>query len=172
LAAALEANSEHPIAEGILVKAKELELKPPQATNFNAITGKGVEATVDGKSVKIVSPRYLQDEGISTPEAAQDNEGETIVFVLLAGELAGFISLSDRIRPESAKAIGTLHENGIKTVMLTGDNQAVAASVSRKLGMDDFFAEVLPDQKLDKVKALQEKGEYVAMTGDGVNDAP
>ncbi|MCB9294872.1 MAG: cadmium-translocating P-type ATPase [Lewinellaceae bacterium] len=172
LAAALEANSEHPIAEGILVKAKELELKPPQATNFNAITGKGVEATVDGKSVKIVSPRYLQDEGISTPEAAQDNEGETIVFVLMAGELAGVISLSDQIRPESAEAIGTLHENGIKTVMLTGDNQAVAASVSRELGMDDFFAEVLPDQKLDKVKALQEKGEYVAMTGDGVNDAP
>ncbi|MCO6488760.1 MAG: copper-translocating P-type ATPase [Phaeodactylibacter sp.] len=172
LAAALEANSEHPIAEGIMAKAKELELKPPQATNFNAITGKGVQAAVDGKPVKVVSPRYLEDEGIGIPEAAQKNEGETVVFVLLDGELAGFVALADQVRPESAEAVKTLHQNNIKTVMLTGDNQAVAASVSRELGMDDFFAEVLPDQKLDKVKALQEKGEYVAMTGDGVNDAP
>ncbi|MCB0593774.1 MAG: cadmium-translocating P-type ATPase [Lewinellaceae bacterium] len=172
LAAALEANSEHPIAEGIMAKVKELGLQTPSADNFNAITGKGVEATVEGKQVKVVSPRYLADEGISTPEAAENDGGETIVFVLLDDELAGYIALADQIRPESAEAIQTLHKNGIKTMMLTGDNKAVAASVSRELGLDDFFAEVLPGQKLDKVKALQEKGEYVAMTGDGINDAP
>ena len=172
LAAALEANSEHPIAEGIMDKVKELGLETPSADNFNAITGKGVEATVEGQQVKVVSPRYLNDEGINIPEAAENDGGETIVFVLLDDELAGFIALADQIRPESAEAIQTLHKNGIKTMMLTGDNKAVAASVSRELGLDDFFAEVLPDQKLDKVKTLQEKGEYVAMTGDGINDAP
>jgi len=172
LAAALEANSEHPIAEGIMDKAKELGLQIPKADNFNAITGKGVEAIVEGKQVKVASPRYLDEEGISIPKAVQNDGGETIVFVLLDGELAGFIALADQIRPESAQAIKTLHENGIKTVMLTGDNKAVAESVSRELGMDDFFAEVLPDKKLEKIKALQEKGEFVAMTGDGVNDAP
>ncbi len=172
LAAALEANSEHPIAEGIMGKAKELGLQIPKADNFNAITGKGVEAIVEGKQVKVASPRYLDEEGISIPEAAQNDGGETIVFVLIDGDLAGFIALADQIRPESAEAIKTLHENGIKTVMLTGDNKTVAESVSRELGMDDFFAEVLPDQKLEKIKALQEKGEFVAMAGDGVNDAP
>ncbi|MCB0563962.1 MAG: copper-translocating P-type ATPase [Phaeodactylibacter sp.] len=172
LAAALEANSEHPIAEGIMDKLKELGLETPSADNFNAITGKGVEATVEGKQVKVVSPRYLNDEEINIPEAAENDGGETIVFVLLDDELAGFIALADQIRPESAEAIQTLHKNGIKTMMLTGDNKAVAASVSRELGLDDFFAEVLPDQKLDKIKALQEKGEYIAMTGDGINDAP
>ena len=90
----------------------------------------------------------------------------------LDDKLAGFIALADQIRPESAESIQTLQENGIKTMMLTGDNQAVAAKVSRQLGLDDFFAEVLPDQKLEKIKALQESGEFVAMTGDGVNDAP
>ena len=172
LAAALEANSEHPIAEGIMDKVKELGLETPSADNFNAITGKGVEATVEGQQVKVVSPRYLNDEGINIPEAAENDGGETIVFVLLDDKLAGFIAMADQIRPESAEAIQTLHKNGIKTMMLTGDNKAVAASVSRELGLDDFFAEVLPDQKLDKVKTLQEKGEYVAMTGDGINDAP
>ncbi|MCB0551097.1 MAG: heavy metal translocating P-type ATPase, partial [Phaeodactylibacter sp.] len=172
LAAALEANSEHPIAEGIMGKVKELGLQTPPADHFNAITGKGVEATVEGKQVKVVSPRYLNDKGINIPDAAENDGGETIVFVLLDDKLAGFIALADQIRPESAESIQTLQENGIKTMMLTGDNQAVAAKVSRQLGLDDFFAEVLPDQKLEKIKALQESGEFVAMTGDGVNDAP
>ena len=172
LAAALEANSEHPIAEGIMGKVKELGLQTPPADNFNAITGKGVEATVEGKQVKVVSPLYLNDKGINIPDAAENDGGETIVFVLLDDKLAGFIALADQIRPESAESIQTLQENGIKTMMLTGDNQAVAAKVSRQLGLDDFFAEVLPDQKLEKIKALQESGEFVAMTGDGVNDAP
>lgn len=172
LAGALETQSEHPIAEGIMDKIAEKDLKVPNAENFQAITGKGVEATVEGQSVKVVSPGYLEENGISIPETAQNDGGETIVFVLIDNELAGFIALADQIRPESAGAIRTLHENNIKTVMLTGDNKSVAASVSRELNIDDFFAEVLPDQKLNKIKELQEKEAYVAMTGDGINDAP
>lgn len=172
LISALEANSEHPIAEGIMNKVKELEIKVPAATDFNAITGKGVEANVEGKSVKVVSPGYLQEKNIDIPEAAQNDGSETIVFVLINDKLAGFISLADQTRPESAAAIRTLHKNNIKTVMLTGDNRAVAQKVSEELDMDDFYAEVLPDGKLEKIQELQKKGEFVAMTGDGVNDAP
>jgi Cu2+-exporting ATPase len=172
LAGALEAQSEHPIAEGIMNKVAEREIKVPNTENFQAITGKGVEASVEGQSVKVVSPGYLEEKEISIPEAAKNDGGETIVFVLIEDELAGFIALADQIRPESAAAIRTLHENDIKTVMLTGDNKSVAAAVSRELEMDDFFAEVLPDQKLEKIKELQKQGEYVAMTGDGINDAP
>jgi len=172
LAAALEQNSEHPIATGILQKARELSLPVPAALNFTAITGKGVEATVEGKDVKVVSPGYLKEMQIALPAAFSADASETIVFVLVNGLLAGYIALSDTIRPESAAAIQTLHNNHIKSVLLTGDNLRVAASVAGKLGMTSFFAEVLPHQKLEKIKELQDKGEYVAMTGDGVNDAP
>lgn len=172
IASALEANSEHPIAEGIMEKTKEFGIKVPKAEGFIAITGKGVEGNVEGKSVKVVSPGYLAENDIPIPGAAQNDGSETIVFILIENELAGFISLADQIRPESASAIQTLHRNEIKTVMLTGDNRAVAEKVSTTLGMDDFYAEVLPDQKLQKIKELQDKNEFVAMTGDGVNDAP
>ena len=172
IASALEANSEHPIAEGIMEKVKEEKIEVPNAQDFQSITGKGVEATVEGKSVKVVSPGYLKEHGIDIPDQAQNDGSETIVFVLQNDTLLGVISLADQIRPESKAAIQTLQENQIKTIMLTGDNTAVAQKVSKTLGMDDFFAEVLPDQKLDKVKELQEQGAYVAMTGDGVNDAP
>jgi len=171
-AAALEQNSEHPIASGIVQKATELSLAIPAAQNFKAITGKGAEATVEGKTIKVVSPGYLKENNIS-PRLNFNNEAtETTVFVLINERLAGYISLSDMIRPESAEAIQTLKENNIKTVLLTGDNRQVAASVAEKLGISSFFAEVLPHQKLNKIKELQNKGEYVAMTGDGVNDAP
>jgi Cu2+-exporting ATPase len=172
LAGALEAQSEHPIAKGIMEKIQELELSMPEASNFNAITGKGVEAKVEGKDIKVVSPGYLEDKEIPIPDAAQNDGSETIVFIIIEDELAGFIALADQIRPESSEAIQTLHKNDIKTVMLTGDNEAVAQKVSKQLGIDDFFAEVLPDQKLNKIEELQKQGEYVAMTGDGINDAP
>ncbi len=172
LAAALEAESEHPIGEGILKKAKELELELPAAEDFNAITGKGVEATVEGKAIKVVSPGYLREESIDIPSGAKESEGETIVFVLENNKLLGYIALADQIRPESKDAIKALQEKDIKTIMLTGDNEQVAKKVSGELGMDGYFAEVLPDEKLDKIEELQSQGEYVAMTGDGVNDAP
>jgi Cu2+-exporting ATPase len=172
LASALEQQSEHPIATGILQKVKELSITIPATENFNAITGKGVEATVEGKKILVVSPGYLKEKNIAMPEGFTANDTETVVFVIINDQLAGYIALSDEIRPESAEAIKTLKQNNIKSILLTGDNNKVAASVSKTLGMDSFFAEVLPHQKLEKIKELQNKGEFVAMTGDGVNDAP
>ncbi len=172
LAAALEQQSEHPIATGILQKAKDLSISIPATENFNAITGKGVEATVEGKKILVVSPGYLQENKLAIPEGFTANDTETVVFVIVNNDLAGYIALSDEIRPESAEAIKTLKVNHIKSILLTGDNSKVAKSVSDSLGMDSFIAEVLPHQKLEKIKELQAKGEFVAMTGDGVNDAP
>jgi len=172
MASALEQNSEHPIATGILQKVKDLSIKIPGTENFNAITGKGVEATVEGRKVMVVSPGYLKENNLSMPKEFSANDTETIVFVLVDNELAGYIALSDQLRPESAEAIKTLKQNNIKSILLTGDNSKVARSVSETLGMDSFMAEVLPHQKLEKIKELQGKGEFVAMTGDGVNDAP
>jgi len=172
LAAALEQNSEHPIATGILQKVKDQSISVPLANNFKALTGQGVEAGVESKQVKVVSPGYLKEKNIALPANYAPDIAETTVFILVSDALAGYISLSDSIRPESAEAIQTLRANNIKSVLLTGDNRQVAESVSKKLSMDSFFAEVLPHQKLEKIKELQNKGEFVAMTGDGVNDAP
>jgi len=172
IASALEQQSEHPIATGILLKAKDLSVDTPSTENFKAITGKGIEATVEGKKVLVVSPGYLKENKIAVPDGFTADDNETVVFVIINNELAGYIALSDEIRPESAEAIKTLKENHIKSILLTGDNSKVAKSVSDKLGLDSFIAEVLPDQKLEKIKELQSKGEFVAMTGDGVNDAP
>jgi len=172
LASALEQKSEHPIATGILGKVKGLAIPIPVAENFNAITGKGVEATVEGKRILVVSPGYLKENKITLPDGFAANDTETVVFVIIDQKLAGYIALSDQIRPESSEAIQTLKQEHIKSILLTGDNNKVAASVSKTLGMDSFIAEVLPHQKLEKIKELQAKGEFVAMTGDGVNDAP
>jgi P-type Cu2+ transporter len=172
LASALEQKSEHPIATGILQKVKELSITIPATENFKAITGKGVEATVEGKNVLVVSPGYLKETNVSIPDDFTATEAETVVFVIINNELAGYIALSDEIRPESADAIKTLSQNNIKSILLTGDNNKVAKSVSDALGMNSFIAEVLPHQKLEKIKEMQSKGEFVAMTGDGVNDAP
>jgi len=172
IASALEQNSEHPIATGILQKVKDLKIRIPATENFNAITGKGVEAIVEGKKVKVVSPGFLKENNMAFPENFKTDAAETIVFVIIDNALAGYIALSDEIRPESAEAIQELKKNNIKSILLTGDNKNVAETVSNTLGMDSFIAEVLPHQKLEKIKELQSKGEYVAMTGDGVNDAP
>ncbi|MEP2669137.1 MAG: copper-translocating P-type ATPase [Cyclobacteriaceae bacterium] len=172
LASALEQSSEHPIAVGIIKKVKEDKVTIPNPENFNAITGKGVEANVEGKKVKVVSPGYLRDEKIDIPEDAYSDAAETVVFVLIDGMLAGYIALADEIRPESAEAIKVFKKNKIKVLMATGDNEKTAKAVSDKLGLDGYYAEVLPHQKVEIVKELQAKGEFVAMTGDGVNDAP
>jgi len=172
MAAALEQKSEHPIATGILQKAKDLKIAIPSAENFKAITGQGVEATVDGKKVSVVSPGYLKENKMAVPDGFTADDTETVVFIIIDKILTGYVALSDKVRPESAGAIKALKQENIKSILLTGDNTKVAATVSKTLGMDSFIAEVLPDQKLLEIKALQKKGEFVAMTGDGVNDAP
>jgi len=175
LAAAVEAHSEHPIAAGISREAQERELDVPGVSDFAAIKGKGARGTVDGREVLVVSPGYLEQEGIDFPEDAAgqvQGEGRTVVFVLDGGEPAGAIALADVIRDESREAISRLHELGIRAVMLTGDNEQVASWVSEELGLDHYFAEVLPDEKAAKIRELQARGLLVGMVGDGVNDAP
>ena len=172
LAAGLEQNSEHPIAAGILRKAQALKVAVPKADRFKALTGQGVEATVEGRVIRVVSPGYLREKNIGTPAGFIPAVGETGVFVLAEDRLIGYIALADRVRPESAEAIRMLHANGIKCMLLTGDNEQVAAQVSEELKMDGYFAQVLPHEKQEKIKELQIKGDFVAMTGDGVNDAP
>lgn len=172
LSSALEQSSEHPIAVGIIKKAKEEKITIPTPENFKAITGKGVEADVENMHIKVVSPGFLRDENITIPENAYSDAAETVVFVLIEGKLAGYIALSDEIRPESAEAINTFKSNNIKVYMATGDNEKTAKAVSDKLGLDGYYSEVLPHQKVNLVKKMQEKNEFVAMTGDGVNDAP
>lgn len=172
LASALEQKSEHPIATGIMQKVKQLSIAIPAAENFNAVTGKGVEATVEGKKILVVSPGYLKENNLSVSNGFTANNRETVVFLIVNNVLAGYIALSDEIRPESAESIRILKQNNIKSILLTGDNSKVAKNVAETIGMDNFIAEVLPHQKLEKIKELQSKGEFVAMTGDGVNDAP
>ncbi|SDW51458.1 Cu2+-exporting ATPase [Hydrobacter penzbergensis] len=172
LSSALEQSSEHPIAIGIVRKAKEKKIEIPKPVNFNAITGKGVEAEVDSRKVKVVSPGYLKEKNIPLPDDQNNNEAETVVFIIVNEQLAGYIALADEIRPESAEAITVFRKNNIKVLMATGDNEKVAKAVSDQLGLDGYFAEVLPHQKVEIVKKLQSKGAFVAMTGDGVNDAP
>lgn len=169
-AAALEQNSEHPIATGILDKAKELKLALPKATSFQAMTGKGIQARIENQTVMVVSPGYLEENKHEVPVA--ETRAETVVYLMIENTVAGVIALADEIRKEAPDAIQRLRASGIKTLLLTGDNKDVAREVSEKLGMDGFIAEVLPHEKLSKIKELQSKGEFVAMTGDGVNDAP
>ena len=172
LAGALEEKSEHPLAMGIMQKIKDEKIEIPQADNFNAITGKGIEADVENKKVKVVSPGFIKDQKIKIPDKAYKNEAETVVFVMVDDTLAGFIAMADEIREESAEAVKMLKEIGLKLYMITGDNEKVAKSVSDELGLDGYFANILPNQKLEKIKEFQKKGEFVAMTGDGINDAP
>jgi Cu2+-exporting ATPase len=171
-AASVEVHSEHPISKGIVSSSKESF--PVQG--FRAITGKGAEGKVNGKDVKVVSPGYLREQNIHLKKDERieklSTQGKTVIFVIIDGELRGAIALADIIRPESKKAISKLKEMGIKCMMLTGDNKQVAKWVSDEIGLDEYFAEVLPQEKVAKVKEVQSRGLIVAMTGDGVNDAP
>ncbi|MFN2428683.1 MAG: copper-translocating P-type ATPase [Cryomorphaceae bacterium] len=171
-AASLESQSEHPIASGILQKADELNIKPAEVSDFENLTGEGIQGKVNGNQIKVVSPGYLKKNGISLPDADFSDESETAVFVLREGNLIGYIALADEIRESSAEAVKTLQEKSIKVIMATGDNKNVAESVSSALELDDYHAEVLPDEKQKIISRLQEEGHFVAMTGDGVNDAP
>jgi len=170
-AASVDANSEHPIAKAI---AASSEKKLP-VEGFKSITGKGAEGRVEGKEVKVVSPGYLHDQNIALTDQRIEPlqaQGKTVVFVLVDGKLKGAIALADIVRPEAKQAIDALKALKIRCMMLTGDNKATAKWVSDQVGLDEYFAEVLPQDKAAKVKEVQARGMLVAMTGDGVNDAP
>lgn len=171
LAAGVEQQSEHYIAAGLLRKVKALNIAIPPAENFNYLPGMGLEGIVEGKNIQVVGPNYLKEQGIALP-ALDDVGSDTIVYVLIGKMVSGYFTFSDQIRETSFEAIQTLKREGIKNLLLTGDNESVAKKVSDELKMDSFMANVLPHDKLDKVKDLQQHGEFVAMTGDGVNDAP
>jgi Cu2+-exporting ATPase len=175
LAATLESQSEHPIAAGIVAAADEKGLDRTAPRDFRAIPGKGAQAIVDGIDMKVVSPGYLREQGIALddPRAARlAGQGKTVVYVLRDGLPVGVIALADIIREESRTALERLKQLGVKVMMLTGDAKVVARWVADELGLDEYFAEVLPEQKAAKVKEVKARGLTVAMVGDGVNDAP
>ena len=174
-AATIENDSEHPIARGILNEAKLKELELLEMSNFNSITGVGIEGTIDDKQVKVVSPGYVRKQKIDFDDKnfnKWSEQGKTVVFLLVDEELAGAIALADKIKESSKQTIEQLHKRNIKAIMLTGDNQKVANYVAEQIGIDEVYAEVMPNEKADKVTEIQERGLVVAMTGDGINDAP
>jgi Cu+-exporting ATPase len=177
LAAAVERGSEHPLAAAIVAGAEERGLAIPRAAGFESVTGKGVRATVDDRRVELGNLKMMEEAGVEPGDlsAAAERlraEGQTVMFLAVGGRAAGIVGVADPIKATTPEAIQTLHAEGIRIVMLTGDSRATAEAVARRLGLDQIAAEVLPDQKVDEVKRLQGEGRFVAMAGDGINDAP
>ena len=174
-AAGVEQQSEHPLARGIMRKMEEQQERPPTVQHFETMTGKGLSGTVEGKQVQVVSPGYMKQERMDYDTAIFDQystEGKTVVFVLIDGGYAGMIALADMVRESAKEAVERLKQQNIEPIMLTGDHQRVADWVANQLGIEEVYAEVLPDHKADQVKKVQQSGRKVAMTGDGINDAP
>jgi Cu2+-exporting ATPase len=171
-AAAVESNSEHPIAKGIVNAANDIL----NVQNFRAIPGKGAKGKVEGHDVMVVSPNYLEENKIDIPEKLQSVDrsdgNQTIVYVIIDNAIRGMVALSDIVRDESREAIAKLKSMGIEPMMITGDNQHTADWVAKELGITDYYAGVLPQNKAAKIKEIQSRGLIVAMTGDGINDAP
>ncbi|WP_422008003.1 heavy metal translocating P-type ATPase [Roseivirga pacifica] len=178
LVASLESSSEHPLAHAIVVAAEEKGLKLQKVDDFNSITGKGITGKVEGKQVAIGNKKLLEEFSLKLESEYEEDvekrqqEGETVMFVVTDKDVAGFISVSDPIKKTSASAIKHLQEQGLEVIMLTGDNKITAKAVADKLGLDGYEADLLPEDKYEKVKALQAAGKIVAMAGDGINDAP
>lgn len=178
LAAAVERDSEHPIARAIVASAEERGITPPAAEGFAAIPGRGVRARVEGRDLMVGGPNLLEAEGVVPPPALVEaadraaQAGRAAMFMLESGRAVAMFATADAIRPESAEAVRRLHEAGIEVVMMTGDAQAVADAVAKEIGIDTVFAQVLPEHKADRIRELQARGKRVAMVGDGVNDAP
>ena len=177
LAASLERASEHPLAAAIIAGAAARNIQLASAEAFESVTGKGVKARIDGALVALGNRKLMEEAGVAidllseTAEALRA-DGQTVMFVAVDGKAAGIIGVADPIKPTTAEAIRQLHEDKIRVVMLTGDSRTTAAAVARKLGIDEVIAEVLPEDKSKQVKQLQEQGHFVAMAGDGINDAP
>ncbi len=174
LAASVEADSEHPLARAIVAGARQRGVETRPATDFEALAGRGARANVHGHTVLVGGPRLLQEmDLVPHPQAADwDRQGRTVLHVVVDGSVAGIVAIEDEIRPESKEAIDDLHRLGVRVAMITGDSQAVADSVARRIGIDEVAAQVLPADKAAAVKRFQEGGRKVAMVGDGVNDAP
>jgi Cu+-exporting ATPase len=177
LAAALERSSEHPLAGAVASAAEARGSGRREAVAFASLTGRGVTGTVDGRPVAVGNRKLLDElrvdpgEFASTAEALRA-DGQTVVFVAVDGEMAGLLGIADPVKESAAEAVNSLHGEGLRIVMLTGDNRTTAEAVARKLGLDDIRAEVLPEQKGEEIKRLQSEGRVVAMAGDGINDAP
>ena len=171
LASGIEQHSEHYISRGLMNRVKKLELEIPKSEKFNYLPGKGLEGIVDGKEIKVVGPNYIKEHNIKIASEAEEISN-TVIYIIIENEIAGYFVLADQVRESSFNAIRILKKAGIKNLLLTGDNEKVAKKVSEELQMDGFLANVLPHEKLEKVKDYQDEGEFVAMTGDGVNDAP
>jgi P-type Cu+ transporter len=178
LAASLERNSEHPLAESIVLGAEERKVEFQSVENFQSITGKGVTGQVSGKQVALGNQKLLEhlaieiDKDLETQADQLRTEGQTVMFVSIDNRPMGLVGVSDPIKESAAEAIRMLHDDGIEIVMLTGDNTVTANAVAKQLGLDKVQAEVLPEQKGEIVKQYQASGKVVAMAGDGVNDAP
>jgi P-type Cu2+ transporter len=174
LAAAVEADSEHPLARAIVDAARRRGIDPAQASDFEALAGRGARATVEGQAVAVGGPRLLQEAGLEpvTQSDGWATQGRTVLHVVADGRVLGAIGIEDEIRPESAEAVRDLHALGLRVAMITGDSQAVADSVARRIGIDDVAAQVLPADKAAAVRRFQQGGRKVAMVGDGANDAP
>jgi Cu+-exporting ATPase len=177
LAATLERGSEHPLAGAIVEGAEERGISLASAEAFESVTGQGVKGQVDGRDVGLGTSVLMERMGASASSLAGRaeslrREGQTVMFVAVDGELAGLIGVADPIKRGTPEAIRALHDEGVRIVMLTGDSQTTARAVAGKLGIDDVMAEVLPDQKAERIRRLQAEGRVVAMAGDGINDAP
>jgi Cu2+-exporting ATPase len=177
LAGAVEADSEHPLARAIVAAARQRG-PVPEATDFRSMIGRGVEATVNGAPVAVGGPALLRDRQLEVPSTLRDDverwqaRGAAVLYVVRGSEIVGALELEDEIRPESRAAVDGLHAQGVRVVMITGDAKQVADAVGADLGIDEVFAEVLPEDKDAAVTDLQRRGLTVAMVGDGVNDAP
>jgi Cu+-exporting ATPase len=177
LAATLEKGSEHPLAEAIVTGAGERGLTLAEAAEFEAVTGKGVKGLVDGRQVALGNLKLVADLGLATGQLAgkadaRRDQGETVMFVIVGGELAGLVSVADPVKDTTPAALAALHSLGLKIIMATGDNERTARAVAARLGIDDIRADVLPEDKARIIAEFQAQGHKVAMAGDGVNDAP
>ncbi len=177
LVASAEKNSEHPLGQAIVKRANEMGLALSAPSEFGAVAGHGVRAVIDGRTVLIGNAKLMSDsnivlDGLESQSAALADAGKTAMFAAIDGKPAGLIAVADTLKPNSRAAVDALKKLGVKVYMLTGDNPRTAAAIAKQVGIDHYFAEVLPHQKADKVKELQAQGEIVAMVGDGINDAP